>query len=1087
MMAYRWLSLLVVVTLLQGVLLLSPIPVPDKQWEDFDVHPIQTAEEEWEQYNELLINSDYRLPRTTVPEHYVLSLTPYFEHEDENRTFTFDGKVKINIKATTEGVNELIMHCNDLTVKSVTVQYTDVNNEIKQIASPNQSLECEMPYSFLRISTTEDLQQLVTYEVDMEFTGRLQSNMRGFYRSWYIDSTTKRWMATTQFQPGHARQAFPCYDEPGFKATFDITINREPEFSPTISNMPIKTTSLDTETGRVSETFYTTPRTSTYLLAFIVSHYAEIESKPGEDRPFRIYARDNAGITGKWALDVGIDLLREMEEYTQIPYYTMAENMDMKQAAIPDFSAGAMENWGLLTYREALILYDPENSNHFYKQRVANIISHEIAHMWFGNLVTCAWWDNLWLNEGFARFYQYYLTGKVAPELGYGTRFIVEQFEQAMSADSVDTAHALTNLAVSDPTTVSAHFSSITYARGACILRMTEHLLSYETFVKGLRRYLQERKYDVAEPHHLFEALDVAAEEDGALNNYGGITIDQYFRSWSEKAGHPLLTVTIDQATGEMIIKQARWERTSGQSIHPSLWNIPITWARAGAADFVDLKPSQFITDETTVIQRGTTGNEWVVFNKQASGFYRINYDSINWALITQALRSDVTVIHEYNRAQIIDDLFNFGRAGVLPYDRVFNTMSFLEFDDQYAPWINAITGFNFLIRRLAHDTSNLNKLQNVILQFSKAITARLGYVEIDEEPFMDGLLRMYVMQFLCNIGDQQCINTGKERFAAWRSGAVAIPANMRPWVYCVGLREGNAADFDFFWDKYLIEDLASEQVVMLQAAGCTSDQNSLAKFLNAIVDEEEIVRPQDLTTAFNSAVTRNEVNTLRVFEWLKNNVEKTAAKFESIATPLSYITPRLLTTDDIDQFENWLQENQDIIGATAYQTGISGVSNVRNSLIWSELRTPEIVEFLDNGYEEVDIPEVTEAPPNTTEAAEITTEIPSTMTEAAETTTEIPSTTTEAAETPTEAPTEEPTEAPTEEPTEAPTEEPTEAPTEEPTEAPTEEPTEAPTEEPTEAPTEEPTTPGEDGAATVVLSFAALTVSIVITFFNWI
>lgn len=190
--------------------------------------------------------------------------------------------------------------------------------------------------------------------------------------------------------------------------------------------------------GRIAETFYTTPLTSSYLVAFIVSHYERVSSNNNVDRPFDIYARNNANNTGDWALEIGELLLDAMERYTNISYYTMAENINMKQAAIPDFSAGAMENWGLLTYRyvchnvqknnvilwlkhvdnfckfyicrEALILYDPQNTNHFYRQRVANIVSHEVAHMWFGNLVTCAWWDNLWLNEGFARFYQYYLT-----------------------------------------------------------------------------------------------------------------------------------------------------------------------------------------------------------------------------------------------------------------------------------------------------------------------------------------------------------------------------------------------------------------------------------------------------------------------------------------------------------------------------------------------------------------------------------------------------------------------------------------------------------------------------------------------------
>nr|AEO12690.1 aminopeptidase N1 [Ostrinia nubilalis] len=955
-MARSWVLLLAGVALLQGVCTFNPLPLLEE-------------EEAWEKFSRELNDASFRLPTTTMPMHYELSLTPYFE--DEERPFTFDGTVAIYTSATEENVSEIVIHCNDLTIHSLTVEHTDAEGVVQQIAAP-QTYQCEAPQSFLRIATIEPLQVGQEYIIRSSFTGNLQSNMNGFYRSWYRDSTTTRWMATTQFQPGYARQAFPCYDEPGFKATFDITMNREPDFSPTISNMPIKTTENTTD-GRISETFYTTPITSTYLLAFIVSHYDKVETNNDEDRPFDIYARDNANGTGAWSLEIGMKLLEAMENYTDYPYYTMAEKINMKQAAIPDFNAGAMENWGLLTYREALILYDPLNSNHFYKQRVANIVSHEIAHMWFGNLVTCAWWGNLWLNEGFARFYQYFLTGSVAPELGYERRFMVEQYISALSVDSVDSAHALTNPDVYNPTTVWNHFSTITYARGACILRMTQYLLGQETYVKGLRSYLKERAFDVAEPHHLFNALDAAAREDGALAAYGGITIDRYFRTWSEKAGHPMLSVTIDQRTGTMQVTQARWERTTGSSAFPGIWDIPITWTREGAADFDDLKPSQFLTAQSTVIERGTEGLEWVIFNKQASGFYRVNYDDTNWALIVQALRNNPNVIHEFNRVQIIDDLFNMGRAGVRPYQQVFNLLSFLQFDDEYGPWIAAIDGFNFVLRRLAHDEANLQKLRDIInKELSVAVTGRLGYVEVENETFMNGILRMYLMNFLCDNGHEECIATGIEKFAEWKAGGF-IPANMRPWVYCTGLRFGDAEDFEFFWNRYLQEDLAGEQIVMLQNAGCTRDEASLRKFLDAIVSQQNIVRDQDFTTALNSAVSKNEYNTMRAFAWLKDNVNQTTEALGGIATPLSYIVSRLLNEQDMAEVQTWLDENQDSIG-TAYNTGVNGIASSRNNLAWSARRMPEVYEYFDNGvYVEYEIEDPTQEEVTTEESVTVT------------------------------------------------------------------------------------------------------------------
>ncbi|XP_026755766.2 membrane alanyl aminopeptidase-like isoform X2 [Galleria mellonella] len=947
----RSLLLLVGITLIQGISSKSPI---------------YSVEEEWETFNELLRNPAYRLPTTTRPLHYKVTLDPYFDDAptpEEN--FTFKGTVVIDLEATQDNVTQIVLHCKNMTIHDVSIINNNESSFVEIVTSNNQDSSdieefiCDPVYDFLRIDLTKSLQLDTVYSINLSFTGHIQTGMSGFYRSFYNDTSGRRWMGTTQFQPGNARLAFPCYDEPGFKSHFDITIIRAADFSETISNMPIKLTE-DAHNGRKADTFYTTPYTSTYLLAFIVSHYDMIATNGDDDRPFHIYARDNADDTGDWSLKIGLKLLDAMEEFTNISYYDMAEHLDMKQAAIPDFSAGAMENWGLLTYREALILYDPRNSNHFYKQRVANIVSHEITHMWFGNLVTCAWWDNLWLNEGFARHYQYYLTGSVCKDLGYETRFIVEQLHQAMFSDSLDSAHPLTNPAVNSPSSVSGHFSTITYAKGACIIRMTRHLLGEDTFRDGLRIYLKRRQFDVAEPHHLFEALDEVAAEDGALLVYNGITIDEYFRTWTEKGGYPLLTVVVDQRTGLMTVTQARWERETGTSSRPSQWHIPITWTRGNQPDFEDLKPSQIITEQATVIDRGTTGLEWVIFNKQETGFYRVNYDNTNWALLTRALRSkERTVIHEYNRAMIVDDLFALARAGTLRYDRAFNVLSFLQFEDQYAPWIAAISGFNFLIRRLASDADSLSKLYELIdKDLSEAVVQRLGYQEPENGMYMDDLLRMYVMRFLCNIGQEGCVNVARSNFYDWIQGEF-IPANMRPWVYCEGLRQGSSEDFDIFWERYLTTDLASEKAVMLETAGCTTNKSSLEKFLTAIVTDDDAIRPQDYTTAYNSAVSGNENNTLLVFEWLKQNYEDVNNTFGSLTSPLNTIANRLLSLEDIAEFESWLDENKDVIGESVYNNVKGTLGTVKSNLEWTSVRLPELVRYFEIGYDEDIIDEI--------------------------------------------------------------------------------------------------------------------------------
>ncbi|CAH0605717.1 unnamed protein product [Chrysodeixis includens] len=959
-MANRFTFLLLGVALAQGILAYSPIDLP---------------EDEWLEYRNLMRDSNYRLPRTTEPETYKVTLTPYLEASDGVRQFTFDGQVEILIVAK-EAVSEILLHCNDLqiSVLTVTAQSADAN-----LAEPGQTYNCEDNTSFLRIKTASPLVANSKYVIKSTFTGNLQTNMRGFYRSWYYDnSNTKKWMATTQFQPGHARQAFPCYDEPSFKARFDITIVRPTTFSDTLSNMPIKEKGTEVN-GRIPETFHTTPKTSTYLLAFIVSHYVPVSTGTTPNRPFVIYARNNAGTTGDWSLDVGERLLDEMEKYTGIEYYKMADYMNMKQAAIPDFSAGAMENWGLLTYREALILYDPKHSNHFYRQRVANIVSHEVAHMWFGNLVTCAWWDNLWLNEGFARFYQYYLTHRVEPKLGYDTRFIVEQLHTSLLSDSSANAHPLTDESVSSPSTVSAHFSTITYAKGASVLRMTQYLLGIETYEKGLRKYLEDHKYDVATPDDLFNALQNAATADAALSQYAGATVKEYFESWTQKPGHPLLTVAVNN-DGTMQITQERFGLTPSTATQ-GLWHIPISWTRQGEVDFDNLKPSQILTATSIKVDVGTTERGWLIFNKQQTGFYRVNYDPTTWAHNTMALRNaeERAKIHEFNRAQIVDDVFLLARSERMNYRVAFNILSFLEFEDAYAPWIAAIAGFNFALRRFAHDEVALAKLQSHIHTAATAVVNRLGFEDKGgDDNYMDDLLRMYLMQFLCNAKHEKCVEEGVKLFQSWKADPqFHIPANHRPWVYCAGLRAGDASDFDVFWARYLAETLASEKVVMVTAAGCTGNEASLRKFLDSIVDDEEDIRPQDYSVALNSAITGNEVNTLRAFEWLKDNIAQTAKTLGSINSPLSTISSRLLNEEQINTVDTWLTAQATVIGTAAVNAGRAGIETSRNNIEWLNKRKSEFEEYFESGFDDplVTPPAETTTPAST--SAPTTTEAP--------------------------------------------------------------------------------------------------------------
>nr|DBA32004.1 TPA: hypothetical protein GDO54_007756 [Pyxicephalus adspersus] len=442
----------------------------------------------------------YRLPKTLIPNHYDVDLRPVLEKNAQG-LYVFHGKSVAHFSCVNP-TNRVIIHSKKLNYTKNVVLKDDTNREIT--INKEQLVE---KTNYLVLHLAESLQSGKTYTLHTEFIGELADDLAGFYRSEYVEDGVTKIIATTQMQAHDARKAFPCFDEPAMKATFSITLRHKPNYV-ALSNMNPASVTTETWDGQQWQVtvFNKTPKMSTYLVAFIVSEFRSV----GDDR-VKIWGRKKAvedQMQAEYALNVSKPILEFFETYYKVPYPLPKSD----QVALPDFSAGAMENWGLVTYRETALFWDKKESSIGNKDRVVTVIAHELAHQWFGNLVTIRWWNDLWLNEGFASYVEYLGADFAEPTWNIKDLMVLYDVHRVMAVDALASSHPLTSNEeeVNSPAEISELFDSISYSKGASVIRMLSSFLTEELFVKGLASYLQAFQYSSTVYTDLWEHLQMS-------------------------------------------------------------------------------------------------------------------------------------------------------------------------------------------------------------------------------------------------------------------------------------------------------------------------------------------------------------------------------------------------------------------------------------------------------------------------------------------------------------------------------------------------------------------------------------------------
>ncbi|XP_055853626.1 membrane alanyl aminopeptidase-like [Episyrphus balteatus] len=882
---------------------------------------------------ELLANEpavDYRIPDKILPWNYNIVLRPYLQKSDGAKQFTFDGEVYITINTTETNLNTIVMHSKRLTI-TIRELYETATPATKITISKVEPDDVTDKYT---LTLGQALKAKTMYTLHFVYTGLMEDDMHGFYKSSYVDNkNVTRYLGSTQFETNHARRAFPCFDEPKFKATFDVAIIRPRSFK-TVSNTRIIESKL-VEKAYYKDVFATTPRMSTYILAFLVSDFNERNDADGQ---FYVVARPEYYSQTEYALDVGGKLLVKFDDYTKLPYYEIGVEK-MHLAAIPDFSAGAMENWGLLTYRERSLLYDEGSTTLSAKQSIAGVIAHEQAHMWFGDLVTCQWWSYTWLNEGFARYFQYFMTHEVHPEMEMDKQFVVDQIQVVFTMDATNNTNPMTDPSAASPEDLSRMFNSISYNKGGSVIRMIRHAIGETRFKKSLQDYLNAYKYTNTEPKHIFEHWKANWPED--TKKYA----DGVLKSFTEQVGYPVINFIVAEDSKSMTIEQKRFLLKPGDGSDSSLlYTVPISYTTNLENSFGVTTPSLYLeatTAKTTVNFNGAI--KWVIGNLQETGYYRVNYSEPAWHQLHHALRSkDWDGIHELNRAQYVDDLLALSRSGQLNYELSLVCLNYLDTETHYLPWTAALNGFDFLAIRLGLDKANF---AYYITKISKKSYDLLGFEEKKDEKTLDIYTRSKVISWNCKYGHSECI---KEALKLFRNmDTKPVPVNIRGAVYCTAMRDGTEADFESLYQKLKSQQVPTEQVLIINNLGCVKEKKLVERYFNIIVSDD--IRRQDKSSALSTLYTSNAENVSPVFDLVTGNLEalqKSMGGYSAVASEISSIASRFTTKEQQDKLEAFIAANGSKFG-NSLKTLNKAVTTVKENLEWSEKRLPPVVKYL--------------------------------------------------------------------------------------------------------------------------------------------
>jgi len=840
-----------------------------------------------------------RLFEQFQPEHYELDLIP------DRDAMTFIGTVTITGKKVGRPSQRITLHQKDLKITSASIIKHEKNGDTKVMVD---RINTHAGFDEVRLHSKKEL-YAGKYTVRLEFSGKITRAMDGIYPCFFKEGEVEKKLIATQFESHFARQVFPCVDEPEAKATFDLILTT-PQDEAVISNTPIKSQKPVGDFTRTA--FETTPKMSTYLLAFVYGDMKYKESKTKQGVVIRIYATPGNIDRADFALETAARCLEFYNDYFGVEY--PLPKCDF--IALPDFAAAAMENWGCITFREQALLVDEKRTSLPSKQLVAHVIAHELTHQWFGNLVTMRWWTDLWLNEGFATWMSYLAVDHMFPEWEMWTQFIVDEQQQAMKLDALVNTHPI-EVTVHHPDEIRTIFDSISYDKGASVIHMLHDYLGPRDFKVGISYYLKQHSYSNTDTDDLWDALETASEKP----------VKRFMHTWTSQPGFPVIHAEIDDE-GVSLTQERFFANPLHDHESTQLWPVPLHPNSKAISGNL----------EKEKIHYSIKSQSGLKFNANQGGFYRTTYNATHLEKLGEQVRQDK--FGPLDRLGLLGDALESAKAGKLDTLDVLRFVQNLKNEKDYAVW-DVIASCFGSIRMVMDDDELREDMKPFIRNIVAKELVRLGWVRKKDDSHFDRLLRPVILGMAAASDNPDVVKKCQELFAHAHSSKDIAPdlkvalhprnvrrgrdidPDLRGMVFGTIARMGGKKEFDQLLSMHNSTTLSEERVTLTAALTGFKQPELIKRALRLITSDD--VRLQDasywIAYSFLNRFAREET-----WKWLQKNwgwLKENLGSDHSFSYMPIYAARAFSREDFINEYRDFFTEVMEPVLERSYKQGI--------------------------------------------------------------------------------------------------------------------------------------------------------------------